>query len=605
MFRYRYIICFILILLSYSCSDQSSVLDEEEVLPLLTGVENKVSYWEPVLFKINTNAEYTYKIYLNGESIEPDTSYRVALPGYYEVEIFYEHLLNGQKYYEKVQFIILHPVRGWADWGLSCPDLKNYSIPVISDYNTPLIEVISPKSYPVNLPLPIIVNIKESSIIIPVYNYADFSFSSELLEIQRGVGSVILYDHNTSVGSFDVSIDSETSDLKAITFTENPVWIEKAGLIETQSWNSFSFISILSDVQIPAGETLTIEEGTIIKVSNNADFICDGNIIINGTIANPVVFTSASKEEYWGGFIFSDTTTDFTATGAIFINSGANSKDYSWGHAGGQPLFFFQDLSTILLNNSYIINTKTQAFGGTGASVTIQNSLIQRAQSAGQFNASDVLIENSYLLDFPDSSRNYIDNDNDALYFAASATATLNNTVIINCKDDGIDSGNMGDLTINNCWIESCFHEGLALTSTDNDVIQHTIYNTVIRNCGQGIELGYSNVEHRVDIDHCLIMENEIGIRHGDNYSWEGSGGSLIVENSILIENLKDIWDFHQFNWNPSMRISVNNSLLSTYNELFQNNIIGEPNMDSRYRLTSDSIGYNAGSDGLSMGLID
>ncbi len=65
------------------------------------------------------------------------------------------------------------------------------------------------------------------------------------------------------------------------------------------------------------------------------------------------------------------------------------------------------------------------------------------------------------------------------------------------------------------CWIESCFHEGLAWSGTGR--VAHT-RDTVVLNCGQGVEAGWDNPD--VLADHCLIAGNLVGARFGDNYDW-------------------------------------------------------------------------------------
>ena len=138
---------------------------------------------------------------------------------------------------------------------------------------------------------------------------------------------------------------------------------------------------------------------------------------------------------------------------------------------------------------------------------------MQRVKTGGQINNSGLFLSNSVFTDFPDDSDIFLDNDNDALYLSAS-DATINNTVFMYAKDDGLDSGNIegGEITITGCIFDACFHEGAALSSGGNAVKNHTLTDCIFTNCGQGLELGFSSPYHSVVANNCMFLNNGIGI---------------------------------------------------------------------------------------------
>ena len=78
---------------------------------------------------------------------------------------------------------------------------------------------------------------------------------------------------------------------------------------------------------VPAGVTLTLEAGVIIKPSTGLQFAVDGTLIANGTLANPVVFT-AFEDDDWGG----DTNNNGPSSGTpgqwrgLIFNAGAGAS---------------------------------------------------------------------------------------------------------------------------------------------------------------------------------------------------------------------------------------------------------------------------------------
>ncbi|MDA3930403.1 MAG: right-handed parallel beta-helix repeat-containing protein, partial [Prolixibacteraceae bacterium] len=187
--------------------------------------------------------------------------------------------------------------------------------------------------------------------------------------------------------------------------------------------------------------------------------------------------------------------------------------------------------------------------------------IVQRVKTTGQLNEGNVSIDKSYFSDFPNDSQEYLDNDNDGIYLKA-IDATITNSMIMYAKDDGIDSGGNegGNVTLSNCVIEACFHEGIAMSSEWPSKKKHSITACKIINCQQGIELGYSSSYHTVDVDNCTISGNYIGVRLGDCYDRKVHG-KLTLRNSRLSNNEKNTWNMVRQKWkaNTSNFILENN----------------------------------------------
>lgn len=81
---------------------------------------------------------------------------------------------------------------------------------------------------------------------------------------------------------------------------------------------------LLNNTIVPVGKTLTIEPGIVIKTlpSSGLNFQVAGTLIANGTLANPIVFTSVRDDNYGNPF---DTNKDGSATSPAINDFGSFS----------------------------------------------------------------------------------------------------------------------------------------------------------------------------------------------------------------------------------------------------------------------------------------
>ncbi|QKG53544.1 right-handed parallel beta-helix repeat-containing protein [Hymenobacter sp. BRD67] len=67
--------------------------------------------------------------------------------------------------------------------------------------------------------------------------------------------------------------------------------------------SSVGTYTMSGDVHVALKDTLYVQKGVTINVTNNSAFFVDGNLIVEGTAASPVTFTSPlNKKGSWGGF---------------------------------------------------------------------------------------------------------------------------------------------------------------------------------------------------------------------------------------------------------------------------------------------------------------
>lgn len=210
------------------------------------------------------------------------------------------------------------------------------------------------------------------------------------------------------------------------------------------------------------------------------------------------------------------------------FNSGGNDASLAYGHSGSQATIK-SDGGNVRLNNCFIFDCQGKGIGAQNGFLEFVDGGISRCDMGGEFAGSRGIILGSHILDIPNNDGIFQDDDNDAFYFSGvNDTSVVDSCVFMQGKDDAMDH-NGAILGVKNCWIEGFENEGIA-ASNQNSV---TVFNLLFKHCKLGIETGYSSPS--VTVNHCVLVENEYGLRFGDWYDWGCSGS--ICTNSIMVNS--------------------------------------------------------------------
>ena len=498
-----------------------------------------------------------YNILLNDSGIFSDRL-DITDAGFYDLVV----TKNGSVV-DNFRFVVLDSERGEAEWGLSKWTPLKFEE---SDISENQINCIYPSKFVPELNMPIIFFISENEKIDLKYICGSMDGQQSIFNIKRGIGSVNKYIYmldsklHFTIGGISSNVDFEIGGLQVFDIPQ-----EISGIINIPE---FSIIVLQDCLVIPTGTTLKINEGTIVIISEGINIENHGSLIIEGTRTNPVVFTCSNSDSYWGGFISTGTGNHINAVHTMFAQSGYHTElEYQYGHARRQALFYLNQ-GNFDLDSCYIIDNAGQIFFPDNTVINLNHVIVQRAKTGGQINNSQINIKNCYFSDFPNDNDEYMDEDNDCLYLNSS-DAIITNSTFMYAKDDCIDSGASlgGEVQISNCHFEAAFHEGIAMSSGGNVEKRHVIKNCTFTNCGQGVELGYSSINHNVVLDSCYIYRNNIGLRYGDNYVWQLEG-TMLIKNSHIVNNYdKDIWNMYRNTWSAK-----------TPNLTFENTVVSLPN---------------------------
>lgn len=534
-------------------SCQKEIIEQPEEEPTITipaasidvfDFETKTTHEDSLSLHAVDPDNYTAFIStLNGSEVDLFSSITLREAGYYELNINALTATDSIDLY--LQFVIVDSERGEAEWGL-----RKFTPTAFEDTSFELstLDFIYPRQYPKDLSIPIIFQSNDSKDNWENY-YAHLYIDGHNSTIKRGIGSVLL-SPTRSASNLEVILQGQNLGLD-ITDIE-PTYTLLNGTIENDmTLEEGGFYHINADLTIEAGITLEIPTGCIIKVDEGINIHNSGHVLIEGTASDPVIFACAKADSYWGGFISIGDGTTVDVRHAIFAQSGFHdTPEYQYGHAKRQALFLTDD-SKLTIRDSYAIDNAGQIFYLKNQSeLTIENTLIQRAISAGEVSGSDVEISECTFTDFPEYSSQYLDQDNDCIYLSHS-DAVISNSAFMWSKDDGIDSGGSagGEVQIHNCHFEGIVHEAIALSSAGSVTKSHQITQSTFRNNGQGVELGYSSTNHQVTVDDCYFDDNMIGIRYGDNYERDVDGKMELINCNFGTQSDKDIWNFVRSKW--------------------------------------------------------
>lgn len=526
----------------------------------VNGLTNQSTHTGDVTFTIPSEAGFTIDAILNDRIVPTDTPVTESEPGYHELKVTKTPDDEGTTEELTLQFIVRDPSRPSSDNGISTwTPRPAVSAPAAVLDNT-RVTFVTPRFVEPGMTFPIAVRLETPDGKIARFNASpllvDALGNASVIKVLRGAGSGTWTAPET--GPVELSLHLGNRIIQKEVILASPAGETLNGeLTGSLTLTEGSITNITGDLLVPTGTTLRFERGSLVRLAPGATIEVFGTLEVAGTIDSPVVFHPSNPAEPWGGFFLQGGTSSADVDGAFLTGGGAESNWTSdngfSSHRKEQPIFAFDAGSgggtcIATLTDTWIVDNPTaQAGHGRNAEITFERCLIQRATTAGQYNGGSVRFFDSHAMEFPIDSPDFSDADNDGFYLTGG-DHHIRGSVIGWTKDDGIDCGGSADgtLLVEDSWIDSCFHEGFAL-SGDKLV---TITNTVSINNGQGLEVGYSADLDRPDATatNMLIVGNAHGARYGDNYDWNYKG-KLSVSSSFILQNRKDVFGVEFDSW--------------------------------------------------------
>jgi len=572
----------------------------------INGIADRVTYTDTASFTVPVTPGYSYSVLLDGQRVPAVVANTVRKVDYHEVSVWRTNAASGLVTNLTVRFIIQSSTRGNPEKGLIVwtpyPPIASTAAEVAGS----TLHLVAPQDYPLGLDVPVAAWVDNGDDRIVRANgwVSAPGFESSAFRLVRGHGSGFLPAASVpGIINYDATLATLAAS-RQINVEETTAWTAASGTLAGNTiWPANSRIALTADLTIPAGVTLTVEAGSIVRVSPLVNIVNSGTLVIDGTSEQPVVFTPISRPApehntgAWGGIVMRGG--HLVANWAVLAGAGgATSFNFSPGssHRSEQALLLVHSGATASLTNCYLLNQAGQIANGYNSDMTFDHCLLQRAITVGESVGGTIIVNHSALIEFPSIDGVYnlaiADADYDAIYFT-TGTHIVKDSLIGFAKDDAIDSGSggTGTVLVTNCWIESALHEALAWSGGGRDT---WTYDSVLLNCGQGIEAGWTegSADGSPDCfaERLLSTANSVGARFGDNYDWTYYG-RLTITNSFLLHNYRDIfaktWNTSGSSWNTNQwvdrlaQMDLRNNLFTSHDALFPINSVWDPATDS------------------------
>ncbi len=478
-------------------------------------------------------------------------------------------------------------------------------------------ELIAPQSVPAGRPFPFVVRLRspdggiEPTEQSPMQVRFSGTKADTAIAIKRGAGTGV---GQMPESSFNLEVGNEAvaSASRDIAVSARPVRTH-AGILPAGEvvWDAAADHLVSGDIVVPESTHLVLDAGAWIAVEARVNFFIRGRVSARGTAAAPVVLTAADWPEPWGGMEFTGAEADFRY--CMVLNGGGDHTRGMW-HTGRQHIFFGKLNSTFKFDQCFFLNSPGKVFGCSNSVASISNSVSSFVHHGGEFVLTLLSYRDSHFMNLPNDDGIYEEDiDTDGLHIDYVNARFPRYSVIDNCyfvtgKDDGIDHHG-ARLRVSNCWIEDFAHEGIAASGGDT----LRIFNTVALNNDQGFEAGYTEFEYadgpHVFIDHSVAVGNNVGLRIGDDYNWDGwtYRDKMTVTNSVLYGNGDNILNFvHLLDGPLEGSLDISHSLTNDPDYDGRNgNIAGVPRFEARFYLLPDSPGFSAGPGGVPLGRAD
>jgi len=555
---------------------------------LVEGITERGRYNDRASFMVRIESGFDYTCVLDGEQTPCNQWIQVDQPNYHELIIKRFNKLTSQSEMRMIPFVVIATERGITEFGL--PPWTPY--PVIPSAPAEFIDTrlicVAPKQYPLGARIPIItylINGQDLSARLNGITQVTYPGTESSINIRRGYGFAFL-PPTPSSGANTITVSlHHLSVQQHLEIETNTHWQSVGGVLKGMvEWPQNSRIHITSDLEIAVDARLHIGSSSLIKIEPLKNIKVNGILIVNGDLKDPVVIMPDTAERPWGGFLATNSGAAIQMTGVILTGGGGNpqyfSDHFGFYHRKEQPLFLLHNGARASLTNCFMIDNAGQLGNGYYSFLTLDRCLVQHCVTGGEYLGGAVEIYRSALLEFPSDTNVFADQDEDGIYMT-EGKHVIQDSIIGWVRDDAIDAGSAGagSVTVSNCWFEACFHEAMAWSGLGRVASAH---QTVIVNCGQGVEAGYSmgSDSPRVTADRLLSIGNLVGARYGDNYDW-GYDGFLRVTNSFLLYNQRDVWGMNFLDWTyRTNRMDIRGNFLTVPNSYHPENTVWNPLAD-------------------------
>ena len=335
---------------------------------------------------------------------------------------------------------------------------------------------------------------------------------------------------------------------------------------------------------IISGTTLTIEAGVEIHLTQGATIECSGNIIANGTEANPVIFMPNNAATEWDFIYFYEPSEKAYFKNTFFKDGTLNAKKTA----------LTLDSCSMFIDKKFMgdgwNDRKVLIYSGEG-NVHIKNSSFSgnREGEGIILFYGEAIVENCQLNNIPD-----------AIEFISMNKGIIRNNYVTNSPDDAIDLNNCNNILIENNILFNNTDKGISIGTEQYGASLKGIQinNNLIVGNKSAISVKDSSVAH---IRNNTLFKNKYGVRAYKKREDYTKGGAAYVQNTIFDKNEYESVSVDEFS-----EITVTNSIVNEKTLKGDNNKTGNPNFidacRNNFHLKESSSCINSGTNNQDMG---
>ncbi len=224
-------------------------------------------------------------------------------------------------------------------------------------------------------------------------------------------------------------------------------------------------INISKNTVYKENQIITIQPGTLFKISKNKSLIFYGKVIAEGTEVKPIIFAPMHSGENWGSLIIQGQSASDSKFKYIHVTGGSLTKHKLISYPGQ---FNIHNVSSFEISNCRIYDNKTgdDALHIAYSKGSISNCHFENtAFDALDIDISDVTINNTEFTKI----------GNDAIDLMTSRAALEQITVNM-AQDKCISIGEESNVNINNSFFEQC-NIGIAVKDKSKAFIQNVTFS--------------------------------------------------------------------------------------------------------------------------------
>jgi hypothetical protein len=268
------------------------------------GISDRGDYQNQVTFLITNTVGFSYGATLDGKNVPVGVDVLVNSSDYHELSVWRTNTSTLAATNRLVRFVVVPSERSCCEAGLPTWTPYPFINSATGEFAGSRLKLIAPQDFPAGLHIPVVAWVENNQANAVRVNGLLRDSNQPSIAIRRGVGSGLL-PPPASAGAlaYNPQLPGLATN-KSITIESSTTWTPVSGTLSGNiTWPENSRVSVTTNLVIPAGSSLTIGAGTIIRLASQANIHLSGQITVNGTVGQPVVWTPFSRTNPGAGFL--------------------------------------------------------------------------------------------------------------------------------------------------------------------------------------------------------------------------------------------------------------------------------------------------------------